>query len=80
MRYARMLTLPKERGDVKTLLVVCVRYQARILSYWYLLILFEVEFEYYWYLLIPNLITKDKILKLTNKLALTFGMGTLVEP
>jgi len=25
-----MLTLPKERGDVRTLLVVCVRYQARI--------------------------------------------------
>jgi hypothetical protein len=31
MRHACMLTLPKERGDVKTLLVVCVRYQARIL-------------------------------------------------
>ena len=30
MRYACMLTLPKERGDVRTLLIVCVRYQARI--------------------------------------------------
>jgi hypothetical protein len=35
----------------------------------------EVEFEYYWYLWIPNLITKEKILRLTNKLALTFGNG-----
>jgi hypothetical protein len=38
-----------------------------------------VEFEYDWYSWIPNLITKEKILRLTNKLALTFGMGTRVE-
>ena len=30
MRYACMLTPPKERGDVRTLLIVCVRHQARI--------------------------------------------------
>ena len=30
MRYAWMLTLPKERGDVRTLLIVWVRYQTRI--------------------------------------------------
>jgi hypothetical protein len=29
MKYAYMLTLPKERGDVRTLLVIRVRYQAR---------------------------------------------------
>jgi len=29
MKYACMLTLPKERGDVRTFLVVRVRYQAR---------------------------------------------------
>jgi hypothetical protein len=30
MKYACMLTPPKERGDVRTLLIVCVSYQARI--------------------------------------------------
>ncbi len=29
MRYAWKVTLPKERRDVRTLLVVCVRYEAR---------------------------------------------------
>jgi hypothetical protein len=38
-----------------------------------------VEFEYYCYLWMPILITKEKILRLTNELALTFGMVTRVE-
>jgi hypothetical protein len=30
MKYACMLFPPKERGDVRTLLIVCVSYQASI--------------------------------------------------
>ena len=58
-----MFILPKERGDVRTPLIVFVRYQTgrgvRILLAF----------------MVPNLITKEKkkLLRLTNKLILAFG-------
>jgi hypothetical protein len=65
MRYACILTVPKERGDVRTLLVVYVRYQARtrvrILSAF--TECFKSQKE------------KEKILKLINNLVLTFRQG-----
>jgi hypothetical protein len=45
MKYACMLTLPKERGDVTTLLVVRVRYQARS-EIRTLLVLMDTEFNH----------------------------------
>ena len=45
MRYDCVLTLPKERGDVRTLLVVCVRYQARS-GVRILLVLMDTEFNH----------------------------------
>ena len=44
MKYAYMLTLPKERGDVRTLLVVRVRYQDR--SEVRTLLVFHAEFNH----------------------------------
>ncbi len=44
MKYACMLTPPKERGDVRTLLVVRVRYQAR--SEVQTLLVFNTEFNH----------------------------------
>jgi hypothetical protein len=40
-----MLTLPKERGDVRTLLVVCMRYQARS-GVRILLVFIDTEFNH----------------------------------
>ncbi len=60
-----MLTLPKERGDVRTLLVGCVRYQARIRVR--ILSAFTECFQ--------SQKEKEKILKLINKLVLTFRHG-----
>ena len=44
MKYAYMLTLPKERGDVRTLLVIRVRYKAR--SEVRTLLVFNTEFNH----------------------------------
>jgi hypothetical protein len=62
-----MITLPKERGDVRTLLVVCVRYQARIRVR--ILLAFTECFN--------HKKEKEKILKLINKLVLTFQHGDI---
>ena len=65
MRYACMLTLPKERGDVRTLLIVCVRYQARI----------RVRIFLAFTECLNHKRKKEKIPKLINKLVLTFRHG-----
>ena len=63
MKYACMLTPPKERGDVRTLLIVCVSYQARIRV--------SNVISIYEGLLVTK--EKEKTLKLTNKFILAFG-------
>jgi len=67
MKYACMLTPPKERGDVRTLLIVCVSHQARIRV--------SNIIRIYEGLLVTK--EKEKILKLINKFILAFGMEKL---
>jgi hypothetical protein len=45
MRYACMFILPKERGDVRTSLEVCVRYQTRS-GVRILLVFIDTEFNH----------------------------------
>ena len=65
MKHACMLTPPKERGDVRTLLIVCVSHQARIRD--------SNVISLYEGLLVTK--EKEKILRLTNKFILSFGNG-----